>query len=198
MLKFNKERINLYSQANWCEKYLQRIPAEFSIGNYADNLFRNDKNPIQYRIKRIADFYLSILILLVTSPIIFLSIILIYLEDKGSVFYSQKRTGLYGKEYKITKIRTMIMNAESKGAQWSNKKDNRITKVGKYLRLTRIDELPQLISVMKGEMSLVGPRPERPEIDSVLAKKIPNYNLRYLTLPGLSGWAQVNYPYGYY
>ena len=196
ILKMNKDGLNLYNKSNWCEKYLQRIPIEFSSKKFADSFYNKDKKQIHYRLKRIADIYLSIFILLITSPIIFLSMILIFIEDKGNFFYSQTRTGLYGKKFKITKIRTMIMNAESDGAQWSKKKDIRITKIGKYLRLTRIDELPQLISVIKGHMSLVGPRPERPEIDKMLIKKIPNYNLRYLTPPGLSGWAQVNYPYG--
>ena len=82
------------------------------------------------------------------------------------------------------------------GIKWSQRNDKRVTKVGKFLRRTRLDELPQLFSVLKGDMSLIGPRPERPEIDDILVKKIPNYKLRYLVRPGLSGWAQVNYPYG--
>ena len=99
-------------------------------------------------------------------------------------------------ELKITKLRTMSVNAEKKGPQWSKKNDPRITKFGYLLRKLRIDELPQLISVLKGEMSLIGPRPERPIIEKELIKKIPNYNLRYSIRPGISGWAQVNYPYG--
>jgi len=88
------------------------------------------------------------------------------------------------------------MNAEVNGVQWSCKNDKRITKVGNFLRMTRIDELPQLFSVLNGDMSLIGPRPERPEIEIELSKNIPKYYLRYNVLPGLSGWAQVNYPYG--
>ena len=95
------------------------------------------------------------------------------------------------------KLRSMKSNAEKDGVKWSTQDDNRITKVGFWLRKTRIDELPQLFSVLTGDMSLIGPRPERPEIDEMLVKEIPNYNLRYLVRPGLfSGWAQVNYPYG--
>ena len=90
----------------------------------------------------------------------------------------------------------MQSNAEKDGVQWSKKNDPRITKVGNFIRKIRLDELPQLISVIKGEMSLIGPRPERPEIDLFLSKDIKNYNLRYNLKPGLSGWAQVNYPYG--
>ena len=90
----------------------------------------------------------------------------------------------------------MKRNAEKDGIKWSSKNDNRITKVGYWLRRTRLDELPQLISVLKGDMSLIGPRPERPELDQILTEEIPNYKLRYLVRPGLSGWAQVSYPYG--
>ena len=90
----------------------------------------------------------------------------------------------------------MKINAESSGPQWAKKNDSRITFLGKYLRLFRIDELPQLIYVLKGSMTLIGPRPERPEFDIILKEKVPHYSLRYLVKPGLSGWAQVNYPYG--
>ena len=121
---------------------------------------------------------------------------MIYLEDRGPIFYKQIRTGQYEINFEIIKLRTMKINAEEKGPQWSKFGDKRITKVGKILRLTRIDELPQLLSVLKGDMSLIGPRPERPEIDKELKLKIPNYSLRYIIRPGLSGWAQVNFPYG--
>ena len=90
----------------------------------------------------------------------------------------------------------MKIDSEKNGPQWAKRNDNRITTIGKFLRILRIDELPQLISVIIGDMSLIGPRPERPEIDEILIKKIPHYNLRYKIKPGLSGWAQVNYPYG--
>ena len=122
--------------------------------------------------------------------------LLIYLEDRGPILYSQERVGKKGVVFKICKLRSMHINAESKGAQWSRRKDSRITTIGGFLRSTRIDELPQLFSVLKGDMSLIGPRPERPEMDLMLEEKIPFYDLRYLVKPGLSGWAQVNYPYG--
>ena len=118
------------------------------------------------------------------------------MEDKGPVFYSQERTGLYGKNFKIVKLRSMKINSEKEGPVWAKLKDPRITKVGKFLRKSRIDELPQLWSVVKGEMSLIGPRPERPEIEEFLVKEIPFYNYRNTIRPGLSGWAQVNYRYG--
>ena len=121
---------------------------------------------------------------------------LIWLTDRGPIFYQQQREGLFREELNIYKLRTMVVNAELNGPQWAAKNDKRITFIGNILRKTRIDELPQLISVFKGEMSLIGPRPERPEFNKFLEKEIPHYNLRHIIKPGLSGWAQVNYPYG--
>ena len=130
------------------------------------------------------------------SPLILISALLIKIEENGPILYSQKRTGFAGKVFTIYKLRSMKNNAEKDGFKWSSKNDKRITKIGFWLRRTRLDELPQLLSVIKGDMSLIGPRPERPEFDEILSKEIPNYKLRYLVRPGLSGWAQVNYPYG--
>ena len=136
------------------------------------------------------------MILIFASPLIFIFSFLIYFEDKGPVIYSQIRTGQFEKQFKIYKLRSMRINAEQFGAQWARKYDERITNIGVILRKFRIDELPQLWNVIKGDMSLIGPRPERPEFDKVLKEKIPNYELRFRMKPGLSGWAQVNYPYG--
>ena len=118
------------------------------------------------------------------------------MEDKGPVFYSQKRTGYKGKEFYIWKIRSMKINSEPNGPVWTSRNDSRTLKFGQFLRNTRIDELPQLISVISGDMSLIGPRPERPELEVNLIEKLPNYMYRYQVKPGLSGWAQINYPYG--
>jgi lipopolysaccharide/colanic/teichoic acid biosynthesis glycosyltransferase len=119
----------------------------------------------------------------------------IYMQDRGPIFYSQIRTGLFGEPFKIYKLRTMNHQAELNGPKWSDVGDNRITPIGKWLRRSRLDELPQLLNVIKGEMSLIGPRPERPELEDDLEAKIPNYRLRHLVRPGLSGWAQVNMAY---
>ena len=121
--------------------------------------------------------------------------ILIKLEDGGPIFYFQKRTGYKEKIFYIYKFRSMKVDAENNGIQWSTRSDSRITNIGKIIRLTRIDELPQLISVIKGEISLIGPRPERPEINEILFKETYIYKYRYLIKPGLSGWAQVNFNY---
>ena len=189
---------NIVSIINWSELILQRIPLTFLSSDDLINLFSNVYNDksFQVRLKRIADIALSIVIIFFSFPFIVIFSILIYFEDFGPVLYFQKRVGKNGETFTICKLRTMKTNAESKGVQWSRKGDKRVTNIGKFLRSTRIDELPQLFSVLIGDMSLIGPRPERPEIDLKLKEKIPFYELRYLVKPGLSGWAQVNFPYG--
>ena len=193
----NKKDIEIVSLLDWCNKYLEKYPSSL-FEKYEMLLESNYFSTINSfsRIKRLGDLILSSFLITVTIPVLLLAAIIIFLQDRGPIFYSQKRTGKNGIEFQIIKLRTMKIDAEIKGVQWSSRKDPRITKFGKFLRLTRIDELPQLLSVFKGEMSLIGPRPERPEIDTKLIKNIPNYFLRYKVLPGLSGWAQVNYPYG--
>ena len=140
---------------------------------------------------------LAALLLLVFSPLMLLVALAIKLDSPGSVFYTQVRTGLHGKPFGVYKFRSMYQDAEKRGgAQWAKERDPRITRVGRWLRLTRIDELPQIVNVLRGEMSLIGPRPERPEFDVKLKQKIPYYDVRYLVKPGITGWAQVMYPYG--
>ena len=148
------------------------------------------------RIKRVGDIIFSLVLLFLTLPIIFISAIIIFLQDNGPILYSQIRVGRGGKEFRIYKLRSMKINSEKSGVQWSKSNDKRITKFGKIIRKFRIDELPQLISVLLGDMSLIGPRPERPEIIKFIEEEIPHYNLRNGLRPGISGWAQVNYPYG--
>ena len=160
------------------------------------NNFFNNQDSLNWRLKRFGDIFVSFFLILITLPLIILAILLIKLEDNGPIFYTQFRTGLYGKPFKIFKLRSMKQNSEKSGPVWAQKKDPRITNIGRVLRKSRIDELPQLFSVITGEMSLIGPRPERPEIDKTLIEEIPFYNLRNIIKPGLSGWAQVNYNYG--
>ena len=176
---------------------LQRFPSVLlSDEDLLAGGFYVAKGTFQVRLKRAGDVVVSITLLLITSPLLFLSALLIKLSDRGPIFYSQVRTGLDGNAFRIWKLRTMRTDAEFQGAQWSSRSDPRITKIGTILRRTRLDELPQLWCVLNGSMSLIGPRPERPEFDKQLAKEIPYYELRYLIRPGLSGWAQVNYSYG--
>jgi lipopolysaccharide/colanic/teichoic acid biosynthesis glycosyltransferase len=148
------------------------------------------------KLKRIGDMIFAALLLLFLSPLMLLVAICIKLDSHGPVLYSQLRTGLHRQPFCVYKFRSMYQDAEQRGAQWASQRDPRITRVGNLLRISRIDELPQIWNVLRGEMSLIGPRPERPEFDSQLEKEIPYYELRYLVRPGITGWAQVLYPYG--
>tara|TARA_Y100001978_G_scaffold56547_1_gene50837 strand:- start:4448 stop:5689 length:1242 start_codon:yes stop_codon:yes gene_type:complete len=188
--------VQITSKYKWFENELKCIPVELIVKeNFLNSeILFNDKN-FQFKLKRIFDIILSFLLLIITFPIILFSGLLIWISDRGPILYRQEREGLFKKKFNIYKLRSMIVNAESSGPQWASKNDKRITLVGNILRRTRIDELPQLISVLKGDMSLIGPRPERPEFNKLLEKEIPFYNLRHLLKPGLSGWAQVNYTY---
>jgi sugar transferase (PEP-CTERM system associated) len=147
-------------------------------------------------LKRVFDLTVSSTVLIATAPLVLLGILAIRLEGSGPVFYRQERVTLDGNVFRILKLRTMRLDAESDGAVWATRGDNRITRAGMVLRRTRIDELPQLVNILKGEMSFVGPRPERPMFVDELAAQIPLYRERHMVKAGLTGWAQVNYPYG--
>lgn len=192
----NSPNLKILDKQEWLESEFYKIPS-YTLNN---NLLVLQKirleNSFQFRIKRIYEVLISIFLIFLTLPLMLICSTLVYLTDGGSFLYFQKRTGLNQRVFKITKLRTMKINSEENGPQWCQRNDERITKIGEIMRILRIDELPQLFSVIIGDMSLIGPRPERPEIDMKLTKKIPYYNLRYKIKPGLSGWSQVNYPYG--
>ena len=194
---FHLNGVQIFSKSKWVEYELNCIP----VNLINTDKFLNSRNFSNYRdfelkIKRLGDIIVSLILIIITSPLVLISAFLIWSNDKGPIFYMQIRDGMFGKKIKIIKLRSMIIDAEHDGAQWAKKNDTRITSIGKILRKSRIDELPQLISVLRGEMSLIGPRPERPEFNRILKGKIPYYGMRSLFKPGLSGWAQVNYPYG--
>lgn len=148
------------------------------------------------KMKRLMDIIISFLFLIFASPIILITAIAIKLESKGPVFYKQERSGLNGKVFKIIKFRSMVQDAEkSSGPVWSTKNDPRITKVGRFIRKVRIDEIPQMINVLRGDMSMVGPRPERPYFVEKLSQEIPLYKRRLKVRPGITGWAQVKHKY---
>jgi lipopolysaccharide/colanic/teichoic acid biosynthesis glycosyltransferase len=147
-------------------------------------------------VRRARDVVGSLLLLALTLPLLLPMACLIKLDSRGPVLYRQVRVGLHGRVFNLLKLRTMRIDAEADGPRWATERDPRVTRFGTLVRAWRIDELPQLINVLRGEMSLVGPRPERPYFVRQLVRIIPQYDERTLVQPGLTGWAQVNYPYG--
>lgn len=143
-------------------------------------------------IRRCVEFIFSFILFIITLPICLVACSAIYLELRANPLYSQNRVGLNGHIFKIYKLRSMYIDAEKDGPKWASEKDERITKVGKFIRVTRIDELPQLVNIIKGDMSFIGPRPERPELIKEFLKNIPDFNDRLLVKPGITGWAQVH------
>jgi sugar transferase (PEP-CTERM system associated) len=146
--------------------------------------------------KRMFDIAASALLLVFAAPIIVLFAILVKVEGRGPAFFRQTRVGLYGQNFDVLKLRSMRDDAEADGARWASKNDPRVTRIGRFIRKVRIDELPQAWTVLKGEMSFVGPRPERPEFVADLEEQLPYYAERHMVKPGITGWAQINYPYG--
>lgn len=165
----------------------------YSNGFHSQNYLRD---ALDYTLNAI----LAFLVFFFAWPFMLITAMIIYLDDGRrtgvSVFYKQERVGLNGKLFKIVKFRSMRPDAEKDGAKWASKNDDRVTRIGHFIRKYRIDELPQLFNVFKGEMAFIGPRPERPEFVEKLVREIPYYNQRHNVKPGLAGWAQLNYPYG--
>ena len=179
-------------------EFAERLPARYLDERWVATAegFRSLNETSFQVIKRLADICLAFMGLLVSSPILALAAVLIKLQDGGAVFYSQERVGKGGKIFRVHKLRTMVGQAEHiTGPVWASPDDPRVTHVGHWLRKLRIDEIPQMWNVLKGEMSFVGPRPERPVFAEALQSKFAVYSLRHLVRPGITGWAQVRCPY---
>jgi sugar transferase (PEP-CTERM system associated) len=154
------------------------------------------KSKLTIWMKRVSGFSLSLIGLILLSPLILIISILIKIDSRGPVFYKQERVGERGKIFKLLKFRSMVEEAEANGPVWAEQDDKRVTRVGRWMRKWRIDEIPQMFNVLKGDMSFVGPRPERPFFVEKLRKEIPFYDQRFSVKPGVTGWAQIKYPYG--
>ena len=198
-----KENISVATINNFYEETFQKVPTEKIEKNEIIDYINNNNKFIFNFEKRIMDIVLSSFLIVILSPIFIIIGLIIKLTSKGPVLIKQKRVGKNDEIFTLYKFRSMIAlskdgEAETNGAIWTknNKKDARITTVGLFLRETHLDEIPQLVNIIKGDISLVGPRPERPEFTKILNKEMLYYDLRHSTKPGLTGWAQVNYKYG--
>lgn len=180
------------------ERFGGRVPVHHVVDQWllsSDGFHLLSRDYIQ-KIKRVLDCVVSGLLLGLFAPLMVVIGLAIRLESPGPVFYRQNRVGRGGRVFSVFKFRSMRQDAEKQGAQWAREKDPRVTRVGRYIRALRFDELPQILNIFRGDMSLVGPRPERPEFIAQLEALIPYYSVRHCVRPGLTGWAQVNYPYG--
>ncbi len=192
-----KKGIFVYTINNFYEEMFQKMPTEILGKNEIIEYISENKTIFNF-MKRILDIALSFALIILLSPVFVLTAIIVKLTSKGPALFKHQRISLNDTEFTIYKFRSMYLNSEKNGAVWTkdNKKDSRITPVGKFIRETHLDEIPQLINILKGDISFVGPRPERPEFIRNLKQDILYYDLRHTVKGGLTGWAQVNYKYG--
>ncbi len=207
---------NIYESKELCQQIFSNLPLELNFVSFnrfyetitgkiplntidelwfLENISQAKRRTYELA-KRSFDVFFSIFGLVLTGIIFPFVALAVKIDSKGPILYSQKRVGLKEKEFNFYKFRTMITDAEEQGPQWASKDDPRITRVGKFLRITHLDEFPQFWNILKGELSFVGPRPERPEFVEKLKKEIPYYDIRHLIKPGFTGWAQIKYQYG--
>ncbi len=189
---------NIQNVVDEYEEITGRVPVEYIQNEwllFADGFYLLRK-PVMQKVKRFIDICFSISFLVLFPPLFLITALAVYLDSPGPIIFRQVRVGKGGKHFELLKFRSMYLNAEENGAVWAQKKDLRITRVGRLIRFLRIDEFPQMVNILRGDMSLIGPRPERPEFINRLNNKISYYSLRHCIKPGITGWAQVQYPYG--
>lgn len=190
--------VEIIDLARFAEKISGKIPIKAIDESWFIEYCGHQESRSFDVIKSLVDKSIAIILLIILIPFALILFPILLIVHGRPIFFKQTRTGLNNIPFVLYKLRTMVIDAEKNGAQWAKPGDARITPMGKFLRKSRLDELPQLLNILKGEMSLVGPRPERPEIiDSKLAPSIPYYNLRHLVKPGVTGWAQVTFRYGF-
>lgn len=194
--EYGRRNIRLETEAEFWERHLKRIEISSLDAAWFARLDAVRPNRTTAAAARVGDLLISLLFLLMTLPLMLLVALLVRLDSRGPVLYRQERIGLGGRPFTLLKFRSMRVNAEARGPAWAQQRDPRVTRIGSFIRRTRIDELPQLVNILRGEMGFIGPRPERPHFVEQLSEAIPWYRERSRVKPGLTGWAQVNYPYG--
>ncbi|NMC51679.1 sugar transferase [Candidatus Kuenenbacteria bacterium] len=196
LYKLLSQKITIWDFSKFAEQFTGKILIN-TIGQlwFLENIKEANKRIYETQ-KRVADFVLSLIMLFISIPFLPIIYFTIRATSEGPGFFMQQRTGKNGKKFMAVKFRTMVVEAEKNGPQWAQKNDPRVTRIGRFLRKSRIDEIPQLVNILRGEMSFIGPRPERPEFIEKLKEVIPFYETRLLVKPGLTGWAQINFPYG--
>jgi exopolysaccharide biosynthesis polyprenyl glycosylphosphotransferase len=184
------------SEADFHEDLMSAVPIQHVTADWMLSRGLDTSNHVAEAVKRLTDVVLALVILVLAAPLGLLTMLAIALSGDGPILYRQERIGRHGRPFRIWKFRTMRVGAEDGSAQWAQADDPRRTPVGRFLRRTHLDELPQVANILLGEMSFVGPRPERSEFVAELEEKIPFYAWRHFVRPGLTGWAQINLPYG--